>query len=77
MCDAFRDRLTFAYRLILGREPSTREADRLSRYYDEVRTKATPALFPNRLEGVPQDEAAAWVEVSRVLLNLDETITRE
>jgi hypothetical protein len=73
----FRDRLTFAYRLILGREPSAREADRLSRYYDGVRSKAPLALFPNKLEGVPQDEAAAWVEVSRVLLNLDETITRE
>ncbi len=33
------------------------------------------ALFPNRLEGVPQAEAAAWVELSRVLLNLDEFIT--
>ena len=73
----FRDRLQFAYRLTAGRDPSPREADRLARYYDEVRSKAAPALFPNRLEGVPQDEAAAWVEVSRVLLNLDETITRE
>jgi hypothetical protein len=73
----FRDRLRYAYRLTVGRDPSPREADRLTRYYDEVRSKATPALFPNRLEGVPRDEAAAWVEVSRVLLNLDETITRE
>jgi hypothetical protein len=35
------------------------------------------ALFPNRIEGVPQVETAAWVELSRVLLNLDEFITRE
>jgi len=35
------------------------------------------ALFPNRLEGVPQRETASWVELSRVLLNLDEFITRE
>ena len=35
------------------------------------------ALFPNQLEGVPQAEAAAWVELSRVLLNLDEFITRD
>jgi hypothetical protein len=26
---------------------------------------------------VPQTEAAAWVELSRVLLNLDEFITRD
>jgi len=35
------------------------------------------ALFPNRIEGVPQVDAAAWVELSRVMLNLDEFITRE
>jgi hypothetical protein len=29
------------------------------------------------MEGVPQTDAAAWVELSRVLLNLDEFITRE
>ena len=39
--------------------------------------KTVTALFPNQLEGVPQAEAAAWVELSRVLLNLDEFITRE
>jgi hypothetical protein len=73
----FKDRLNYAYKVVLGRDPSTREADRLARYYDEARSKATPELFPNKLEGVAQEEAAAWVEVSRVLLNLDETITRE
>jgi hypothetical protein len=39
--------------------------------------KAVAALFPNRIEGVPQVDAAAWVELSRVMLNLDEFITRE
>ena len=70
--------------ITLGREPSAREAERLGKYFDEAsckRSQPTPktvaALFPNRLEGVPQAEAAAWVEVSRVLLNLDEFITRE
>ena len=38
---------------------------------------AVADMFPNRLEGVPQIDAAAWVELSRVLLNLDEFITRE
>jgi hypothetical protein len=74
---AFRERLTYAYRLTVGRDPSARESERLARYYDEVRSKAVPSLFPNQLEGVPQTEAAAWVELSRVLLNLDEMITRE
>jgi hypothetical protein len=35
------------------------------------------ALFPNRIEGVSQTDAAAWAQLSRVLLNLDEFITRE
>jgi mono/diheme cytochrome c family protein len=80
---SFAERLHFAYRLTLGREPSTQEVERLSKYYDDVfqgsqRNSQTAAeLFPNRVEGVPQVEAAAWVELSRVLLNLDEFITRE
>ena len=56
----------------------------MGKYFDEtlhsldtVIRRRVAALFPNRLEGVPQMEAAAWVELSRVLLNLDEFITRE
>jgi hypothetical protein len=53
---SFRDRLTYAYHVTLGRDPSPRELDRLSR-------------FANEPDG--------WVAISRVLLNLDEFITRE
>jgi len=80
---AFRDRLNYAFQVVLARKPSDKEAERLGKYYDESTRNLTAdeaavaALFPNRLEGVPQREAAAWVEVSRVLLNLDEFITRE
>jgi hypothetical protein len=80
---AFRDRLNYAFRLTVGRDPSAREAERLGRLYDDslksvaADTKSAAALFPNRLEGAPQTDAAAWVQVSRVLLNLDEVITRE
>jgi hypothetical protein len=79
----FRDRLNFAMRVTVGREASAREAERLGKYYDQtlgsLRADATTVewLFPNRMESVPQAEAAAWVELSRVLLNLDEFITRE
>jgi hypothetical protein len=80
---AFRDRLDHAYAITLGRPPTAREAERLGKYFDDTsqRLAANPetvaALFPNRLEGVPQVETAAWVELSRVLLNLDEFITRD
>ena len=79
----FRQRLNHAYAITLGRAPSENEAERLGKYFDESSRHLTanpatvPDLFPNRLEGVPQAEAASWVEVSRVLLNLDEFITRK
>jgi hypothetical protein len=79
----FRDRLNYAYTITLGREASAREAERMGKYFDETsrnlaaKPETVTALFPNRLEGVPQAETAAWVELSRVLLNLDEFITRD
>jgi hypothetical protein len=77
----FAGRLQYAFQLTLAREPTARESERLAKYYDDTRSKldeaAITALFPNRIEGVPQAETAAWVELSRVLLNLDEFITRE
>jgi len=80
---AFRDRLNYAYRVVLGRQPNDREAERMGKLFDDASRglasdeKTVAALFPNRIEGVPQTEAAAWVEVARVLLNLDEFITRD
>jgi hypothetical protein len=82
-CRDFHDRLAYAFQLTLGRPPSTAEAERMGKYFDDslrsldADPQTMAALFPNRIEGVPQREAAAWVELSRVLLNLDEFITRE
>jgi len=81
--EAFSDRLTHAYRLCLSRKPSSREVDRLSTYFEQQRqifssgqaalTEAASFHAP----GVEPEEAAAWVSVSRALMNLDEFITRE
>jgi mono/diheme cytochrome c family protein len=57
-------RLRFAFRLGLGRPPTDREARRLGEL-----------LAALRANGGPADDA--WVGVGRVLLNLDEFITRE
>ncbi len=79
----FGDRLNFAYAVTLGRPPAQREAERMGKYFDETlhdleqRPETVAALFPNRFDNIPQTQAAAWVELSRVLLNLDEFITRE
>ena len=81
--DNFGDRLNYIYEVTLGREPATRERGRMERYFSDTRNgleqdaAAVTALFPNRIEGVPQTDAAVWVELSRVMLNLDEFITRE
>jgi hypothetical protein len=80
---AFRDRLDYAFQIAVGRKASAREAERLGKYFDDTlrrmqgKPETVAALFPNRIAGAPQNETAAWVELSRVLLNLDEFITRE
>ena len=55
-------RIAFAYRVCFSREPTTSEAARVQTYLDAKR-KADPKT--------------AWASVARVLMNLDEFITRE
>jgi len=57
------DRLGTAFRWTLGRHPKPGEAERLQQLLDAERQAG--------------EERVAWVTVSRVLLNLDEAITRE
>jgi hypothetical protein len=59
------ERARFAFRLCVSREPSVAECELLSH------------LTAQELAGSPNEPAAAWTRVCRVLLNLDETITRE
>jgi hypothetical protein len=54
-----------AFRLCLAREPTDAETAQLA------------ALVAAELAASPDHPAAAWTRVCRVLLNLDETITRE
>jgi hypothetical protein len=77
------DRIDYAFRLCLARLPKPRERERLLRHYHQQKEilgrdpKSIELLFPaNGVEGVDPSEAAAWVGVSRVLLNLEEFITR-
>jgi hypothetical protein len=79
-------RIRWAWRVVLTRAPSEREVDALARLYRRSRAEyeADPAAA-KRLVGVglapvpedlPAPELAAWTAVSRALLNLNETITR-
>ena len=77
-------RLTLACELCLARTPSSSELARLHSYLNEQRTrfesdpKSAADFAPNPLpNGAVANEAAAWTAISRVLMNLDEFITRE
>jgi hypothetical protein len=75
------DRIATAFRLALGRAPTAREKERVARLLEQQRTvmdaDAVRTLMPLPPERVDAGEAAAWVAVGRVLLNLDEFVTRE
>ena len=77
-------RITLACELCLSRTPSSQELARLRGYLDEQRShfasdlKSATDFAPKPLPAdVTPPEAAAWMAVSRVLMNLDEFITRE
>jgi hypothetical protein len=83
-------RLEFAFRSVLARRPTPPESAELIGLLNRQRARfvagesnpwnlATndpdePFALP---KGVKMDDLAAWTAVSRVLLNLDETITKE
>jgi hypothetical protein len=78
------DRLRYAFRRCMAREPNVRELVRLYDYLQQQRRQF--ADFPSDAEIVAPTvlpphtsvhDAAAWTSVARVLMNLDEFITRE
>jgi len=81
------DRITFAFRTVLVRSPNPQEGSRLSSLYDQMLEKyqadpkAAVMLATSGLSTAPDQEKApelaAWTVVSNVLLNLDETLTKE
>ncbi|HCN77202.1 MAG TPA: hypothetical protein DIT13_08430 [Verrucomicrobiales bacterium] len=77
------ERLSHAFRLCLSRAPSAREIAALkkllteSRYHYEAspdEAKAAVSLHP--AADIPPPENAAWTATARILLNMDEFITR-
>jgi cytochrome c553 len=75
-------RIEHAFVLCLGRAPRPNEAARVAAYLAAQRaaiapTDATALAGAGRPGEVDPAEAAAWTALARVLLNLDETITRE
>jgi hypothetical protein len=84
------ERIAYAFRRATARVPDETESAALAgllakqtQRFSEADAKpwelaandpANPPMLP---EGVTPGQAAAWTVVSRVLLNLDETITKE
>ena len=80
------ERIAFAYRSILARQPDAWEADvvqtqlnaHLTRY--QADTEAAKKLISHGeskpTDGLPPAELAAYTLVANMILNLDETVTR-
>ena len=83
----FEERLDRAFDLTLARKPRLTERELLYDYFIRQRAlleddeQAAHDWFPFELAetGEPTDRTAlaAWVGISRILLNMDEFITRE
>jgi hypothetical protein len=77
-----RERVSFAFRLCFARNAEPFELQRLAAYVAQQRQDfASTPENAQKLAGEaslkPVEEAAAWTSLARVLLNLDEFITRE
>jgi hypothetical protein len=76
-------RIDYAYQLCLARSPRPDEKERLMEYLHErkkmleQKPESIEKIFPAKsLEGIDPAEGALWIGISRVLLNLEEFITR-
>jgi len=77
-------RINYAFETALSREPTDTERQTLLRFLSSQRKQFTDdadrakAVSPqDKPQNVSPAEAAAWTAVARVLLNLDEFVTRE
>jgi hypothetical protein len=84
------ERIVYAFRRCVSRPPTTEERTELLKLLSKQQERfarpdakpwelaaSDPAHPPQLPKGIMPVQAAAWTVVSRVLLNLDETITKE
>jgi hypothetical protein len=77
------DRISYAYRTVLGRPAKPVEVSRLLRYFEAQRAvfvkegSSASAFFNWSVANLSREESAAWAGVASILLNLDEFLTRE
>ena len=83
---AVDDRVTFAFRSLLNRRPSTTELESLTNLFEEYlsmftsdsesATRLLAAGESPRNEQLNVSELAAWTMVTHLLLNLSEAVTK-
>ena len=71
--DATQTRLNYMFRLALCRQPSSDELRFLEEFFEDQRRK----FSKTRVGSQSKASQHAWIAVARVLMNLDEFITRE
>jgi len=79
-----RDRLAYALQLCISRLPSSEEVDEFQqllavsrKWYQQHEDDALLMVGSQAAQGVQAAENAAWIATVRMMLNLDEFITRE
>ncbi len=73
-----RLRIRNAFEIAMSRKPSDKEFDRIKSYFDSLLGfYRTHPKETRQIAGEDNAELAGWVSVARVMLNLDEFITRE
>jgi mono/diheme cytochrome c family protein len=78
------ERLALAFRWCVARPPSEYELNELQRlledsrnWYESHPTEAMRLIISTKVEGHSAEALAAWIATARILINLDEFITRE
>jgi hypothetical protein len=71
------DRMRFAFEACLARTPEPEESERMTQYLARMNDEFASDVEARQALGAESAEQAAWTAVSRVLINLDEFVTRQ
>src|SRR5437867_2091690 len=80
---SWEDRLDTLFQHCLSRRPNPNERERMAKLFERQKViflkepQSVSLVAPNPVPGTGPVEVASWVGLSRVLMNLDEFITRE